>query len=181
MVAILLGQGFEESEALVPADLLRRAGVEVKLVGVDGMQVTGGHGITVTADAALEEIHPAEVEMLVLPGGLGGVEAIAGSLRAQSLIQRCSDHGCWLAAICAAPTILANLGILDRRRAVCYPGMEDMMGSAVVQKGVPVVVDGHIVTGEAAGSAFSFGLTLVEVLKGAEAAAQVKDAVHYHG
>ena len=181
MVVILLGNGFEESEALVPADLLRRAGVEVKLVGVDGMQVTGGHGITVAADAALEEIHPAEVEMLVLPGGLGGVEAIAGSLRAQSLIQRCSDHGCWLAAICAAPTILAHLGILDRRHAVCYPGMEDLMGSAVVQKGTPVVVDGHIVTGEAAGSAFPFGLKLVEILKGPAAAAQVKDAVHYHG
>ena len=181
MVIILLGNGFEESEALVPADLLRRAGVEVKLVGVDGMQVTGGHGITVAADAALEEIHPAEVEMLVLPGGLGGVEAIAGSLRAQSLIQRCSDHGCWLAAICAAATILAILGILDRRQAVCYPGMEEEMGSAVVQKGACVVVDGHIITGQAAGSAFDFGLALVEALQGPGAAGKVRDAVHYRG
>ena len=86
-----------------------------------------------------------------------------------------------LAAICAAPTILANMGFLDRRRAVCYPGMEELMGSAVVQKGTPVVVDGHIVTAEAAGSAFPFGLKLVEVLKGAEAARQVAHAVHYHG
>ena len=181
MVAILLGEGFEESEALVPADLLRRAGLKVCLVGLHSLQVTGGHGITVTADTTLDQLSPEDLKMLVLPGGLGGVEAIHSSTPALTLIQRCSDHGCWLAAICAAPTILANLGILDRRRAVCYPGMEDMMGSAVVQKGTPVVVDGHIVTGEAAGSAFAFGLTLVEVLKGTEAAHQVKHAVHYHG
>lgn len=181
MVAILLGNGFEESEALVPADLLRRAGVKVALVGLDGLQVTGSHGITVTADTTLDQLEPDQLRMLMLPGGLGGVEAISGDMRAQALIQRCYDHGCWLAAICAAPTILANLGMLDRRNAVCYPGMEDLMGSAVVQKGSSVVVDGHIVTGEAAGSTFPFGLKLVEILKGPAAAAQVKDAVHYHG
>ena len=164
-----------------PPSLLRRPGVEVKLVGVDGMQVTGGHGITVAADAALEEIPPAEVEMLVLPGGLGGVEAIAGSLRAQSLIQRCSDRGCWLAAICAAPYhSAANMGILDRRQAVCYPGMEEEMGSAVVQKGACVVVDGHIITGQAAGLCLCLrpgpGGT---ALQGPGAAGKVRDAVHY--
>ena len=181
MVAILLGNGFEESEALVPADLLRRAGVEVALVGLSGRSVTGGHGITVAADTTLEELDRDGVDMLMLPGGMGGVEAIQADLHAQALIQYCFDHGRWLAAICAAPTILANLGILDRRSAVCYPGMEDLMGSAVVQKGSPVVVDGHIVTGEAAGSAFPFGLKLVEILKGAQAARQVCHDVHYHG
>ncbi len=181
MVAILLAQGFEESEALVPADLLRRAGVEVALVGLDSLQVTGGHHITVTADTTLDQITPEQLHMLVLPGGLGGVSAIQGSTPALALIQRCCDQGCWLAAICAAPTILANLGILDRRHGVCYPGMEEEMGSAVVQKGTPVVVDGHIITAEAAGSSFAFGLKLVEVLKGTQAALQVKDAVHYHG
>ena len=181
MVAILLGNGFEESEVMVPADLLRRAGVKVALVGLDSLQVTGSHGITVTADTVLEQLEPDALRMLMLPGGLGGVEAISGDMRAQALIQHCYDRGCWLAAICAAPTILANLGMLDRRNAVCYPGMEDLMGSAVVQKGTPVVVDGHIVTAEAAGSAFPFGLKLVEVLKGADAARAVRDAVHYHG
>ena len=181
MVAILLGTGFEESEALVPADLLRRAGVEVCLAGIGGTQITGAHGITVTADCALEALNADALDMLMLPGGLGGVEAIQGELRAQALIQRCYDEGCWLAAICAAPTILSNLGFLDRRRAVCYPAMEELMGSAVVQKGTPVVVDGHIVTAEAAGSAFPFGLKLVEVLKGADAARKVAHDVHYHG
>ena len=169
MVAILLGTGFEESEALVPADLLRRAGIEVRLVGVDGPAVT------------LAELDREAVDMLVLPGGLGGVEVLQGDRHVQALIQHCYDEGRWLAAICAAPTILANLGFLDRRRAVCYPGMEELMGSAVVQKGAPVVADGHIITGEAAGSSFPFGLKLVEVLKGAEAARQVCHAVHYHG
>ena len=199
MVAILLGTGFEESEALVPADLLRRAGVEVRLVGVDGPAVTSAHGVTVTADltpagpvavdgrrpsapaATGAELDREAVDMLVLPGGLGGVEVLQGDRHVQALIQHCYDEGRWLAAICAAPTILANLGFLDRRRAVCYPGMEELMGSAVVQKGAPVVADGHIITGEAAGSSFPFGLKLVEVLKGAEAARQVCHAVHYHG
>lgn len=181
MVAILLGTGFEEAEAIVPADLLRRAGVEVTLVGLDGRQVVSSHNITVTADLTLEELDREQVDMLMLPGGLGGVEAISSNMHAQALLQYCYDHGRWLAAICAAPTILANLGMLDRRKAVCYPGMEELMGSAVVQKGSPVVVDGHIITGEAAGSAYPFGLKLVEILKGPAAAAQVKDTVHYHG
>ena len=181
MVAILLGTGFEESEALVPADLLRRAGIEVRLVGVDGPAVTSAHGVTVTADLTLAELDREAVDMLVLPGGLGGVEVLQGDRHVQALIQHCYDEGRWLAAICAAPTILANLGFLDRRRAVCYPGMEELMGSAVVQKGAPVVAEGHIITGEAAGSSFPFGLKLVEVLKGAEAARQVCHAVHYHG
>ena len=99
MVIILLGTGFEESEALVPADLLRRSGADVRLVGLDSLQVTGGHGITVTADLLLSQIHVDETEMVILPGGLGGVNAIQNSLTAQGLIQGAYDRGIWLAAI----------------------------------------------------------------------------------
>jgi len=179
MVYILLGEGFEESEALVPADLLRRAGVEVALVALEDLEVAGGHGITVRADLTLEEADHDAMEMLVIPGGMGGVESIQMNLFALAMIQRAYDRGAYLAAICAGPTILAHQGFLDRRKAVCYPGMEDEMGSAVVQKGQRVVVDGHIITAEAAGSAFDFGLKLVEVLKGREAAAKVGESVHY--
>ena len=105
----------------MPADLLRRAGIEVRLVGVDGPAVTSAHGVTVTADLTLAELDREAVDMLVLPGGLGGVEVLRGDRHVQALIQHCYDEGRWLAAICAAPTILANLGFLDRRRAVCYP------------------------------------------------------------
>ena len=180
MVAILLGEGFEESEALVPADLLRRAGIVTALVGVDGSVVTGSHGIAVQADLALEQVDPDELDMLVLPGGMGGVASIQMNLFATALIQRSWERGLYLAAICAAPTILAGMGILDRRRAVCYPGMEDEMGSAVVRQGQHVVVDGHIITAEAARSAFEFGLKLVEILSGRACAEQVKQEVHYH-
>ena len=121
-----------------------------------------------------------DLEMLILPGGLGGVEKIQKSLAAQGMIQRAAEEGAYVAAICAAPTILAHLTLLDRRKAVCYPGMEDQMYSAVVQKGEHVVVDGRFITGEAAGSVFEFGLKLVEVLRGKEAADQVKHSVHYH-
>lgn len=180
MVMILLGDGFEESEALIPTDLLRRAGIETKLIGIHSLSVTGGHGITVTADLLLSQVCVDQADMVVLPGGLDGVAAIQDSLTAQGLIQGAYDRGIYLAAICAAPTILAHMGLLDRRRAVCYPGMEDQMGSSVVQRGTSVVTDGHIITGEAAGSAFEFGLKLVEVLRGPDWAKEVKHAIHYH-
>lgn len=180
MVYILLGEGFEETEALAPADLLRRAGAEVALVGLEELEVTGGHGVTVKADVTLAEVDEDAMEMLVLPGGLGGVESLQLNLFALALIQRAYDKGCWLCAICAAPTILARMGCLDRRKAVCYPGMEDEMGSAVVQLGSPVVTDGRIITGEAAGSVFEFGLRLVEAVKGRATAQRVRDAVHFH-
>ena len=159
MVIILLGTGFEESEAVIPLDLLRRAGVEVSTAGVTGTQVTSSHGITVTADCVLSDVDAAQVEMVILPGGLGGVD---------------------VAAICAGPTILAKLGITDGRKAVCYPGMEGEMGQADMQAGVTVAVDGNVITGQAAGAAFDFGLKLVELLKGAAAAEEVRHAVHYH-
>lgn len=179
MVYILLGDGFEEAEAVVPADLLRRAGVDARFVGVEGLTVTGGHGITLTADLTLDQAVLEGLEMLVLPGGGAGVASIQMSMFAMALIQRASDKGCYLAAICAAPTILAYLGILDRRKAVCYPGLEPEMGSAVVQEGRTVVADGRIITGQAPGAAFEFGLKLVEALKGAQAVARLQEDLHY--
>ncbi len=180
MVYVLLGEGFEESEAIVPVDLLRRAGVEVRLAALKGKKVTSAHAVTVECDCALKDVNEQDMEMIVLPGGLGGVNAISGDESALGVIQRSADRGAYIAAICAAPTILARLGLLDRRKAVVYPGMEDQMLSAVVQKDKVVVQDGHLITGEAAGSAFDFGLKLVEVLKGKEAAEAVCQGVHYH-
>jgi len=179
MVHVILADGFEETEALVPVDLLRRAGEDVLLVGLNGLQVTGGHGITVVADKLFEEASTVVPDMLFLPGGSGGVEKLAQHDSLMVCIQRAWNEGVYLAAICAAPTILARMGLLDRRNAVCCPGMEEEMDSAVVQKGRAVVTDGRIITGEAAGSAFHFGLKLVEVRKGAAAARSVQDAIHF--
>lgn len=178
MVYLLLANGFEEAEALVTADLLRRAEVEVKLVGLDSLTVTGAHGITVTADCLLTDTEEA-AEMVILPGGMGGVNNIMADPDALVLVRRTARQGGYVAAICAAPTILAHLELLDGREAVVYPGMEDEMGPAVVKKGQSVVCDGKIITAEAAGSAFEFGLKLAEVLKGADAAKQVKESVYY--
>jgi len=181
MVCVLLGNGFEESEAVVPVDLLRRAGVEVKLVSLVGEEVTSSHGIAVKADLSLSDLDRDQVELLFLPGGMGGVEAIQSSPDALALVRDIYEKGKYLTAICAAPTILGALGLLKGRKAVCYPGMEAGLTGADVQYGAPFAVDGTIVTGEAAGSAFPFGLKLVELLKGRAAAEQVKASVHYHG
>ena len=181
MVCVILGSGFEESEALVPADLLRRAGVDVSLVSLHGQEVTGGHGVTVKADMELSQGDPNAVELLFLPGGLGGVEAISNCLEALEFIRIVSTKGRYVAAICAAPTILAALGLLDGRKAVCYPGMEDQMAGALMQKGAPVVIDGTLITGEAAGSALPFGLKLVELLKGSDAEKLLRNSIYYRG
>lgn len=181
MVVILLGTGFEEAEALVPADLMRRAGIEVALVGVDGARIAGGHGIAVQADQTLDGIDPEQVELLMLPGGLGGVEAIGASSAARELIHRVWDAGRYVAAICAAPTLLARMGLLKGHRAVCYPGMEDRMEGALPQPDAQVVVDGKLITGQAPGAAFPFALQLVETLRGPDAVEQIRRETHYRG
>lgn len=179
MVYVLLGEGFEEAEALVAVDLLRRADVDVQTIGLEGYRVTGANGITVTADNTLMGLNVEDMRMLVLPGGMSGVNSIRDNLSAMALIQKAANVGCWLAAICAAPVILAQMGLLDRRRAVCYPGMEHQMFSAVVEPGRSVVTDGRIITARASGSAFEFGLMLVEALKGRPEAQKVREQIHY--
>ncbi len=181
MVCVLLGPGFEEAEAVVPVDLLRRGGVEVALVSLEGDIVPSSHGIPVKADMTLSQVEADTVELVFLPGGLGGVKALGADPRAAQLVHHVLNRGGYAAAICAGPTLLASWGLLEGKRAVCYPGMEDQMAGALTQSSVPFVVDGHIITGEAAGAAFPFGLKLLELLRGTETAQGVRDAVHYHG
>ena len=170
MVYVLLGTGFEETEAIAPIDLLRRAGIPTVTVGVDGKSVTGGHGITVEADIELGQMDLTGLEMIVLPGGLGGVATVRNSPEALNALRFAWENGKLVAAICAGPTVLADLGITDGRTATCYPGCESGMGSAVMIADVPCIQDGNLITGTSAGCAVSFGLKLVEALKGKEAA-----------
>lgn len=176
MVAIILGTGFEPMETVTPCDILRRGGLEVKLVSVSGDVVEGGHGIRVQADCMIEEIDPAQTEMVVLPGGLGGVNSILASQKALDLVKNAYENGKFVAAICAAPTILAKLSITDGKKATCYPGMEEQMGSALMQN-CAVVRDGSVITGRAAGVAEEFGLELLAALRGADAADAVAKAI----
>ena len=183
MVYILLGKGFEEAEALVTADVLRRADLPVTLTGIGGDTVTGSHGITVQADAAVEQVTLEPGDMVALPGGMGGVASIEGSEAAMKLVRQAASGGeYWLAAICAAPTLLARAGLLPKgARAVCYPGMEGALVEAGVipQMDCPAVIDGRLVTSRGPGAAFDFGLALVGVLAGQEAAQAVAAGLVY--
>lgn len=184
MVYILLGTGFEEIEALAPADILRRGGVDVTLAGIGSAAVTGGHGITVTCDKAAEDVVLEAGDMVVLPGGLGGVASIEGSAAAMALArQAAQDETMYLAAICAAPTLLARAGFIGTGDdAVCYPGMEEELTAVGVRahEDSDVVVDGGLITARAAGSALDFGLELLEALKDAETADRVAQSIHYY-
>lgn len=179
MVYILLAPGFEEAEALVPADLLRRGGVETALVSLEGDEVAGGHGITVKADLELARVALTQAELIVLPGGGEGVRNLGRHPAVAALVQEAVDREIPLAAICAAPTLLGRWGLLKGKRAVCYPGLEEQLEGAQIPAGIRVAEDGLIITGQAAGSAFDFGLALVERLAGPEKAAEVRHAVHY--
>ena len=170
MVYILLGTGFEETEAIAPIDLLRRAGVQVQTVGINGKVVYGGHGIGVEADIVLEEMDLNNLDMIVLPGGLGGVASIRASKAAMDAVAFAYENERYVAAICAGPTVLADLHITDSRSATCYPGCEGSMGSAVMLANAAAVTDGKVITGTSAGCAIPFGLALVAALKGEDSA-----------
>ena len=178
MVYILLGKGFEEIEAVSPCDILRRGGVEVQFAGIGGRLITGGNGITVQADCTVEEMDLNNMDMIVLPGGLGGVHSISGSETAMNAVRYAYENGKFVAAICAAPTVLAGLGITDGRQAVCYPGMEDQMGNAVMVD-ADAVADGKVLTGRAPGAALEFGYLLLKTLKNAETAEKVRSGMVY--
>jgi 4-methyl-5(b-hydroxyethyl)-thiazole monophosphate biosynthesis len=176
MVYILLGTGFEETEAIAPLDLLRRAGVEVMTVGINGKIVYGGHGIGVEADITIDEMDLTQLEMIVLPGGLGGVASFRASAWAMDAIRYAHEHRKFTAAICAGPTVLADLGIPDGKHATCYPGCEENMGSAIIENAASVR-DGKVITGTSAGSATAFGLSLIRALRGETAANTVAEQI----
>ena len=170
MVYMLLGTGFEETEAIAPLDLLRRAGVQVMTVGVNGKTVYGGHGIGIEADITLAEMDLTALDMIILPGGLGGVASVRASQEAMQTLRFAWENDKFVAAICAGPTVLADLGITDGKNATCYPGCESGMGIANIAKNAACVRDGKLITGTSAGCAIPFGLALIEALKGKEIA-----------
>ena len=177
MVYVLLGTGFEEIEALTPVDLMRRAGIEVLTVGVTGKIVYGGHNIGVEADITLEEMDLTQLDMIVLPGGLGGVASIRGCEKALAAVKAVAAAGNYIAAICAGPTVLADLGLLSGVQATCYPGQIPNMKDALVVPDAACVTDGKVITGASAGTAVPFALALIEALKGADAAKVIADQI----
>lgn len=177
-VCIFLADGFEEAEALVTADILRRAGAEVKLVSVTGGEIVkGAHGISVFCDALFDNCEFYNTEMLVLPGGLPGAETLNGHEGLRKQLLKAAEAGKTVAAICAAPMVLGGLGLLKGKKATCYPGFECYMEGADYVEELPAVTDGNVITGRGPGASFAFGFALAEHLFGAEKVGELKKAM----
>ena len=179
MVYLFLADGFEEIEALTQVDYLRRAGIDVKTCGIGGEVITGGHGIAVRADMPIEQASAENAEMLILPGGLGGVAGIEASAPAMALLGEAYQRGIRISAICAAPTILAKNRMLSGKKCVCYPDMLDELtaGGGIACPESAVVRDGNFITAKAAGASEQFAFALIEALKGKQAAETVRESI----
>ncbi len=180
MIAILFAPGFEEVEAIAPVDILRRAGLEVRIVGVGEEEIPGSHGITVRADLPVEAVDPDACEALVLPGGKVGTENLEASPAVQRLIDIFAARGKLIAAICAAPSILAHKGLLRGRTATSYPSFQHALvegGAQLTQE--PVVLDGPFLTAKGMGVATQFGLKLAALLTDPQTADGIRDSIQW--
>ena len=176
MIYVFFAQGFEEIEGLTAVDVLRRAELPVTMVGVGGREVTGSHNIRIVGDISDTEASPDNLQMVVLPGGLPGTLNLEKSSVVQRFLDRAVEENCWIAAICAAPSILGHRGLLAGREATCFPGFEEQLTGARLSKEY-VCVDGNYVTGKGMGVATEFALKLVELLKGREPAEKLRDSL----
>lgn len=174
MVYVFLADGFEDIEALAQIDILRRANVDVKTVGVTGKEVTSSHGVTVKADISVSDIKlDSDLELIVLPGGMPGTLNLEASVGVQKAIDFCAANDKYIAAICAAPSILGHKGLLKGKKATCFPGFEkDLVGADACSD--LVVIDGKFITGKGPGACIEFGLKLAEILVSADAALNIK-------
>ena len=176
-VYVFLADGFEEIEGLTVVDILRRGGVPVCMVSVSGDKtITGSHGIVLHSDLLFEETDFADAAMLVLPGGMPGTLHLKEHEGLAALLKKEVSKGTILAAICAAPTVLGGLGLLEGQKATCYPGLEDQLTGADVSK-EPVVVSGSFITSRGMGTAIPFALKLLEVMKDAQTAERMGTAI----
>ncbi|MGN0165670.1 MAG: DJ-1 family glyoxalase III [Lachnospiraceae bacterium] len=179
-VYIFFADGFEEIEALAVVDVLRRGGVETVMVSITGnSMVTSSHHVSVKCDALFEEEDFSDGDMLVLPGGMPGTKSLQAHAGLKDLILRYAAEGKKLAAICAAPSVLGINGLLKGKKAICFPGFEDMLLEAEVQKDKKVVTDGNITTAKGMGVATEFGLELLKKLEGEDMAHKVAGAIQY--
>ena len=173
-VLIPLAQGCEELEAVTIIDLLRRAGIEVIVAGLDEQPVTASRGVVLVPDTDLEQVLDEDFDMLVLPGGLPGADNLDQDPRIHKLLRGMQEKGKYIAAICAAPKVLANAGLLAGKQATSYPGFIDAMdlpSTRVLEQAV--VIDGEVITSRGPGTAMDFALALIGQLAGAE----VRDSV----
>ena len=177
MLYCFLAPGFEETEAIAPIDLLRRAKLEVKTVGVGAKTVVGSHGIPVVCDLTEDEIVLGDtLDGVILPGGMPGTLNLEKSTVVQKALDYCSENGKLLCAICAAPSVLGHKGLLNGKRATAFPGFEDDLTGAAVSESA-VVTDGSVITAKGAGVALDFGLAIVAALKDEATAKAIRAAI----
>ena len=176
MIYMYFAPGFEETEAIASLDVIRRAGIEIRSVGVGSKQITGSHKITVVCDMDTEEATFTGLDGIVLPGGMPGTVNLDESERVNEAIEFCSANGKLLSAICAAPMILGKRGLLSGKNAVCYPGFEKYLEGANVPDEY-VVTDGNVITARGMGSAVEFGLAIAAYFKGKDAANELRDTL----
>ncbi len=165
MLYMFLANGFEETEAIGCLDVLRRAEIEVKTVGIGGKEITGSHGICVAADICADEISLDGLDGVILPGGMPGTTNLQADDSVINAVKVCAGKGKLVAAICAAPMILGCLGLLEGKVAVCYPGFEEHLKGATVDANALVAIDGNIITGKGAGAAMLFGARIADWFK----------------
>lgn len=177
MIYCFLAEGFEELEAIAPIDLIKRAGIEVKTVGVDGDTVTGSHNIIFKTDLTDGDIVLSDkLSGIILPGGMPGTINLENNENVQKAIDYCCKNGKLICAICAAPSILGHKNLLEGKVAIAYPGFEkDLYGAEISDK--HVAVSGNIITAKGAGVAVDFGLEIVAYLKGRELSDKIKEQI----
>ncbi len=178
MIYVFLANGFEEVEALTQVDMLRRCELEVQTVGIPSRMVKGAHGITVVCDILPEEVNFNKIDGIVLPGGMPGTLNLEQSADVQSAIDYCIGNDKIIGAICAAPSILGHRGLLDGKKAVCFPGFENELGKAIYTD-LPAVRDGNIITSKGAGTAFQFAFMMAEAFTDKSAADHLKAGVQW--
>ncbi len=177
MIYLFLADGFEETEALVPFDVLHRGKQQVVTVGVTGEYVTSSHNITVKADITLDEAEIGKADMVILPGGMPGTEHLDASDKVKEIVRQAYDDKKFVAAICAAPMVLGKMGLLKGRHATCFPGFEEYLDGAILEHEY-AVRDGHVITARGAGAAYQFGFMLLECFD-REKAAEVRKTMQY--
>ena len=176
-IFVFLAEGFEEIEALTPVDVLRRAGLSVQTVSVmDEQVVAGAHGVPVLADKMFAEINPEDAEMILLPGGLPGATNLDAHEGLSQMILDFAEADKPLAAICAAPLVLGNRGLLQGKKATCYPGFETYLQGAEYTAAL-VEKDGNIITGKGPGAAMEFAFAIVEKYCGIDKVNELKQGM----
>lgn len=178
MIYMFLADGFEEIEAITPLDILKRGKIPIKTVGLGKNTVKSSLGISIETDITIEELKETEIDGIVLPGGMPGTLNLSRNKKVTDTIKYCYEKNLLIAAICAAPSILGEMGILKGKTACCYPGFEEKLIGAEVSS-LPVCIDDNIITAKGPGVAAEFGFKILEYTKGKRAVKVISSSMQF--